>query len=40
MKPRLKKSKIVHLNDKKVKTNRKKKGKINKPRSFARKKKR
>ncbi|WP_028042552.1 ribonuclease R [Candidatus Stoquefichus massiliensis] len=40
MKPRVKKPKTIHLNDKKVKTNRKKKGKINKPRSFARKKRR
>lgn len=40
MKPRLKKLKTIHLNDKKVKTNHKKKGKINKPRSFTRKKKR
>lgn len=40
MKPRIKKPKTIHLNDKKVKTNHKKKGKINKPRSFARRKKR
>lgn len=36
-KPRLKKMKTIHLNDKKVKTNRKKKGKINKAKRFVKK---
>ncbi len=36
MKPRIKKPKTIHLNDKKVKTNHKKKGKINKSRKFPR----
>ena len=40
MKARVKKLKTIHLNDKKVKTNRKKKGKINKARRFTRQKRR
>lgn len=36
-KPRMKKMKTIHLNEKKVKTNRKKKGKINKAKRFVKK---
>lgn len=37
LKPRMKKMKTIHLNEKKVKTNRKKKGKINKAKRFVKK---